>query len=125
MAAAQSISAEVKHGFYSRAFRQVDLEDLEQIEQGLLNEVAMLRVATRRVFEVFDQRHQSLSDPETEPDRRMLADLSEALNALGLANIRVANLLKTNFLLTGGGSAMLDQLWEELIHAQREKGLTS
>jgi len=172
MAAPKGNHNALKHGFYSRAFRQVDLNDLESIEEGLKSEIAMMRVATRRVFEVFNAYHQSAAagaeaavDPgrgetprrdvtplrdetplQDETPRRgkthrrggaaqrdetpasvseshMLADLSDALNSLGLANVRVANLLKTNFILTGGGGGMLELLWEELIYSQKQKGL--
>jgi flavodoxin len=45
----------LKHGFYSRGFNELELSDLEVIfETGLQSELAMLRVAIRRFFDLTD-----------------------------------------------------------------------
>jgi hypothetical protein len=43
----------LKHGFYSRSFREIDCQDLDQVHfQGLQDEITMLRVFIRRVTEI-------------------------------------------------------------------------
>lgn len=74
----------LKHGFYSRLFRKQELADLEEIgPAGLQNEIAMLRVMIRRVFE---QASDEAADLET---------WSKALATLGAASTRLAELLWT------------------------------
>jgi hypothetical protein len=77
----------LKHGFYSQAFRSQEAADLDTIPAGdLLDEIAMLRVAARRVF--------NLSQEEDNPDKLM-----DSLNGLGLASTRLAGLMRTQKLL--------------------------
>ena len=46
----------LKHGFYSRQFRRTEHKDLEALSAiGLDSEINMLRVITRRVFELADE----------------------------------------------------------------------
>lgn len=46
----------LKHGFYSATFKDLEAADLDAaFEQGLANEIAMLRVATRRLFNLSNQ----------------------------------------------------------------------
>ncbi len=113
----------LKHGFYSRAFREIELNDLESLEEGLMSEIAMLRVATRRLFDIYNAYHESAHDPDSGLDSSVLADLSDTLNTLGLANIRVASLIKTNTILTGGKGNLMELLLDEITYAQRQKGL--
>ncbi len=43
----------LKHGFYSRAFREIDCTDLDRVHfSGLQDEITMLRVFIRRVTEM-------------------------------------------------------------------------
>jgi hypothetical protein len=43
----------IKHGFYSRGFRTMDIKDLDaMLENGLESEISMLRVSTRRLLEL-------------------------------------------------------------------------
>ncbi len=73
----------LKHGFYSRQFREVELADLEaMLAKGLESEIAMLRVVIRRVLEL----------------ARGVDNLEQArdnLYALGSAATRLATLLRT------------------------------
>lgn len=79
----------LKHGFYSRHFRQLEAADLEfALSNGLQDEIAMLRVSLRRLFE--------LSDDADNPD-----DASKVLATLGLACTHLANMLRTQKILTG------------------------
>ena len=86
-----------KHGFYSHRFNDAENIGLEAyLSSGLDSEVAMLRVFTRRVFELADG----------------IQDLNEArqsLGALGLAATRLAALLKSQMFLEGDQSDEVKQ----------------
>ena len=45
----------LKHGFYSRKFKDLDVKDLQAVTATIDDEIAALRVAARRVFEYADQ----------------------------------------------------------------------
>jgi hypothetical protein len=79
----------LKHGFYSRNFRRLEASDLEAaLSNGLSDEITMLRVALRRLFD--------LSEGFTTPD-----DATKILTTLGLTCTHLANLLRTEKLFTG------------------------
>ncbi len=79
----------LKHGFYSRQFRELELADLEAVlTRGLESEIAMLRVVIRRVLELAG----GIDDFEQARD---------ALSALGSAAARLATLLRTQKTLLG------------------------
>lgn len=97
-----------KHGYYSRLFRPLEAEDLQAILQdGLEDEIAMLRVITRRVFELADNEE----DIETS---------IKTLSALGVAATRLARLLEAQRSLGGGDRTvqLLSQALSE-IHDER------
>jgi hypothetical protein len=90
----------LKHGFYSRRFRRIEVQDLvTALSPGLMDEIAMLRVVMRRVFD-----HASEADID-------LVAWSDALNILGVASTRLARLLRTQKDLgqTDGVSDLLAQ----------------
>ena len=98
----------LKHGFYSREFRNVELQDLDVIECSLENEIAGLRVAGRRMMQLVE----SFDDP--------MKSVS-ALNMFGANCQRVARLLQVHATLSGGSnevmaaiSTALDDAWKEL-----------
>ncbi len=72
----------IKHGFYSRLFTKNELEDLASLGGYLEDEIAMMRVGLKRVFEMACNE-----DPD-------LGVWRGALNDLGLGAYRLANLLK-------------------------------
>ena len=73
----------LKHGFYSRQFRERELTDLEEIDaEGLENEIAMLRVMMRRLME----RVNHCED---------LDQLNAVVGTLGMAASRLASMLRT------------------------------
>ncbi len=73
----------LKHGFYSRQFSNQEGGDLDRAETGgLQDEIKMLKVATRRLFELAA----GCQDPD---------ELVSVLNALGLASTRLAGMIKT------------------------------
>jgi hypothetical protein len=72
----------LKHGFYSRGFRTMDIADLDaMLENGLKSEINMLRVSTRRLLE--------LSQENTDVDQGI-----HLLSVLGVTATRLANLIR-------------------------------
>jgi hypothetical protein len=97
----------VRHGFYSRKFRDLEVEDLGQVKGGLQDEIAMLRVSIRRVFD----RATKLGDEFAEkgPGSELFA-LSQLLTTLGIATTRLAHMLRTQKFLDGGSDDPLEDL---------------
>jgi hypothetical protein len=99
-----------KHGFYSRWFQELELADLElSASPGVQDEIAMLRVLMRRLFE--------LATEET-PE---LDTASKALTSLGKASYHLGGLLKVQAEVsqqsgdvTAALSEALSQVIEEL-----------
>lgn len=82
----------VKHGFYSQMFTDLEVKDLESVMAlDLTGEIAMLRVALRRVFDVVATA--------TEAEGALAA-----LSALGQASTRLAGLLKVQKMVAGSGN---------------------
>lgn len=79
----------IKHGFYSRRFRNLELGDLEVMTASLFDEITGLRVAARRVLEY--------SDVLGEDPMKAI----QALNYFGMLCTRIANLARTHAALTG------------------------
>jgi DNA-directed RNA polymerase subunit K/omega len=70
-------------GFYSKGFRREEANDLQAAgEQGLGDEIAMLRVAIRRTIQLAD----GVDDP---------LEMLQVLKALALASGRLAELIRT------------------------------
>lgn len=91
----------LKHGFYSRLFRDGEILDLEAyFLHGLMDEIAMLRVWIRRVM-AFGDGVESLDEA------------IGVLGALGVASLQLATLLRAQKNL-GGGS---DEFERELMRA--------
>ena len=80
----------LKHGFYSRRFRNLEMGDLEVVTASLIDEIAGLRVAARRILEISE-------DLGEDPMKAILA-----LNYFGLTCTRIASLVRTHHALTGG-----------------------
>ena len=99
----------LKHGFYSRLFRQIEHDDLEAtLADGLESEVNMMRVIARRVMELVDGE----ADLDTE---------IRLLNVLGVAATRLAKLMRTQVLLGGGISeGVFDTISHELDKVNKE-----
>ena len=78
----------IRHGFYSKLFRETESEDLEALKlQDLTSEIYLMRVLIRRAFTV--------CSPENTPD---------VLQLVGIASVRLAHLLRTQELLGGSES---------------------
>lgn len=89
-----------KHGFYSKRYLPLELSELDiALGDGLMDEIALLRVIIRRVFEF-------ANDHETQD----LDMWSRSLNTLGSASTRLAGLLRTHQIIGGGSGDDLEQL---------------
>jgi hypothetical protein len=89
-----------KHGFYAKKYRPLELSDLEAVHaEGLLDEISLLRVVIRRVFNYFDD----LDEPDTDT-------YFQFSNTLGSACIRLAGLIRTNMLSGGDHNTALTEL---------------
>jgi uncharacterized protein YjcR len=92
----------LKHGFYSEGFKPDEVDDLSALEGvDLSDEIKMLRVIMRRMFEQIGAE-------------KSITDWAEALNALGAASTRLAGLLRTQKLIAGSGSEVTDALSQAL-----------
>jgi hypothetical protein len=102
----------VKHGFYSRRFDHLETSDLDiALLNGLDDEIALLRVIIRRVFDYTNSADQTLDTWST------------ALGTLGAASTRLAHLLRTQKLLGGKESDTASALSQALSEVTRELGL--
>jgi hypothetical protein len=97
----------VRHGFYSRKFQDLEVEDLGQVKGGLQDEIAMLRVSIRRVFERAPELGDEFADKG--PGSELFA-LSQLLTTLGIATTRLAHMLRTQKFLDGGSDDPLEDL---------------
>ena len=80
----------LKHGFYSRKFRPQENIDLEAITAtGLQDEIAMIRVAIRRLFE-------AASAPVPQ-----LSELTNVVDVLTRAGDRLGSILRVDQVLNG------------------------
>jgi hypothetical protein len=101
----------LKHGFYSRRFRQLEQADLESIPaRGLQDEIALMRVTIRRVFEFAVEEAADLKT------------WAQALAVLGAASSRLANLLRTEKLLDDGSSEVASALSQALDQMLKDLG---
>lgn len=101
----------VKHGFYSRMFRDLESQDLETaLREGLGDEIALMRVMIRRVF---DYANDNAGD---------LEDWMGTLTALGSASTKLAKMLQTQKLLGGSDGDALSALSQALGEVTREFG---
>ena len=99
----------LRHGFYSRQFKPSEAQDLEKtLSEGLHDEIAMLRVATRRAFELANQADD-------------IDQAIKALGALGLASIRTSRLLKSQKEL-GNGDQALSAVSTAISEVLKERG---
>jgi hypothetical protein len=96
-------------GFYSQLFQPFEVRDLEDLlRTGLEDEIAMLRVATRRTFE--------LAEGAENIDQAI-----KVLGAMGLASIRMSRLLKAQKEL-GDSDQALSALSDALNDVLKEWG---
>lgn len=101
---------QAKTGFYQRQFQSNELRDLElALDGGLENEISMLRVATRRFFEIASQTEE-------------LDEAAMALRTLALAAVRVASLARTQDQIGRKADQSLDAIAQALQEVADELG---
>jgi hypothetical protein len=91
----------LKHGFYSRSFKELENSDLEaMLAQDLESEIAMLRVVVRRAFELSTAPAEEDGEPGQDLDAQAkLGTAIHVMNSLGMASIRLGSLLKIQAML--------------------------
>jgi hypothetical protein len=90
------------HGFYARQFAPLERSDLQNLLVGdLHDEIAMLRVALRRVLDLSE----GISD---------LAQAVRWLNTMSIASTRLASLLRTQRLLLGNDARIAETISQAL-----------
>ena len=100
-----------KHGFYSRRCQQLEQKELNQSGHDLEDEIALMKVLMRRVFEAANQE---------EGDLDMWF---KTLSTLGLASTRLAKLLDTQKVLQGDNASEISgALKQALKEVTRELG---
>jgi hypothetical protein len=88
----------LKHGFYSRLFHACEANDLNGDDSSSLqHEITLLRVMIRRTMELAD----GIDD---------LKEATRALDALGAAAGRLANLLRAEKTLNTSRSQLADEI---------------
>lgn len=98
-----------QHGFYSKLFKPLEAKDFENLlSMSLEEEIAMLRTATQKTFELANQ----VDDIE---------QAIKALGALGLASIRTSRLLKSQKEL-GNGDEALSAVSTAISEVLKERG---
>lgn len=101
----------VKHGFYTRRLHKRDLSGVESVNPaGLIEEIALIRVFTRRLLESIG------------PDTNAY-ELSEFLRSLCLASSTLTRLTKTQLLITQAGPGLDDDLHQALEELTRKYNL--
>jgi hypothetical protein len=106
----------LKHGFYSRSFKDLENKDLEvMLAQDLESEIAMLRVVARRAFELSTAPAEGDADPGQSLDKAI-----HVMNSLGMASIRLGSLLKIQAMLGKRESDIGATISEALKEVARE-----
>jgi len=102
----------LKHGFYSRRFNPLEVDDLDAaLHEGVEDEIALLRVTIRRVFDLASEEGE---DTET---------WFKALSTLGLASTRLAGLVRTQKIIQGDSSSVASALSQALGEVCDELGI--
>jgi two-component sensor histidine kinase len=102
----------LKHGFYSRQFRQIDLADLDSIQTGLEQEIALLRVQMRRALE-------TINSHPPDPDYVL-----KSLSVLGSTATRIAGITRAQNILTGGDKSSMALISQAIAEINKELKLT-
>ena len=101
----------LKHGFYAQSFAPLELEDLKNLSDGLIDEISLLRVCTRRLFEISSKEVLDLED------------MSMTLNSLGSAAVRLSHLLRIHKVLTGKDPELAAIFSDALSQVVKELGI--
>jgi len=99
----------IKHGFYSHRFTPGELESLDPcISSGLSDEIALLKVLVRRLFEYAD------NPEDTDTICKTMATLSNSLTCL-------AGLVRTQKLLGGTENNQIMSALSEALKAVQDE----
>jgi hypothetical protein len=97
-----------KHGFYSRRLKKRDLTGVEATDvAGLVEEIALIRVYTRRLIESFDPN----------ADFYQHADL---LRILCVASSAITRIIRAQYLISSAGSGLDDEIAEAIRQVNAE-----
>jgi hypothetical protein len=90
----------MKHGFYSRKFKTIEINDLDVLEanNNLQDEILLLKVVIRRVWEMASTSAVDLDS------------WAMALGVLGMAMTRQAGLLRVQAMMGGGNSEITNAI---------------
>ena len=104
-----------KHGFYSRRFRAVEIADLGTVlADSVDDEVALLRVVTRRLFELAENEAETLDDWQS------------ITSTLGASATRISGLIRTQQMISGGsGNDIVTLLSESIGIVAHELGINN
>lgn len=98
----------LKHGFYTRRLKKHDLTGVEAVDiKGLVEEIALIRVFTRRLIE------SCLPDAD-------FYELADTLRILCLASTSITRLIKTQYLLTTSNTGLDDEISEAIRQVNAE-----
>lgn len=94
------------------------MEDLDKVRAGLVDEISMLRVTVRRVFDhstdltaALEEIKRDIQDTGGSPESlQKLSVLSSSLSVLGMATTRLAHMLRTQKFLDGASDDPLEDL---------------
>jgi len=104
----------IKHGYYSRRFKNLEIDDLDvALSDGLNDEIMLLRVIIRRVF-----------DYASDDEAQNVESWSKALTTLGLASTRLAHLIRTQKLIKGDDSEISSALSQAIGEVCDELGIS-
>ena len=99
-----------KHGFYAKSFSAQELKSLQDVQNGMTDEIAMLRLLMRRILEQAD-----------EPESKVEV-WTQTLQRLSLVSNRLAKLLKTHHELSGEEDNEIEAVKKEFNMMLGEKG---
>jgi hypothetical protein len=98
----------LKHGFYTRRLKKRDLTGVESTDvSGLVEEIALIRVFTRRLVE------SCLPDADS-------YELADILRILCLASSTITRLTKTQYLLSTNNTGLDDEIAEAIRRVNAE-----
>ena len=115
------ILSAAQSGFYSKTFTHPECNDLEaMLAEGLSDEIALMRVAIRRVAELANETGE---DSEQQSSAQALEQAVDVLRALGLASIRLGSLLKIQNTIVGDENSTARAINQALTELTEELGL--
>ncbi len=114
----------LRHGFDSRKFHDLEVEDLGQVKGGHQDEIAMLWVSICRIFERATKLGDEFADKG--PGSELFA-LSQLLTTLGIATMRLVHMLRTQEFLDEGSVDPLEDLIRKVLDVLKgeERGVYS